>query len=813
MFENTLIISIAVYALILSGCGGSSDSRSDSSSNLPTIQGKVSSYNYIKNANVCLDSNNDMYCSDEPSSYNTTTNDKGEFTLMNLPSDSLKKGTILAVASGEGGSLIAAPGIAAYYNQTNFIVSPLLTLVALGNTNDTDSYYYDTITAFSLFRSIDSAFDLSRFDYVSNSGCDTAKALQYINNAVYSSSEVQALLNDSQNADRTLGTLDLAPNNALPDDFGEKIIADAKAAGIDIEKALVEEMINSLDVDVDFPESLIPKDIAISTNQEINEIMERVESAHTSDINNLAKTIASTIGDIISDIPDPFSQTVGGVISVLTLVWPETPRDYSELSTALYRDAQNMMEKKIVQTKYDSFVTRFTLLKKDLDYYANAPSDFQRRQRYANAMASLRDLLAEVIGAPGQYDKQDAEYFIPMGKILYLGYFFMRREYYRFPEVLVEDWSNLTEEEKNSTKKEALKNWVDDYKDYRNIFLGPNAAGGSEAVYNRFLNRRMSDTFLKMRFDTVFDVISSYNYLILEDAFTNKKIEYRYFDAYASLNIEFFQYSAEALKQRLLSTSKLDVAKELAILSYLPRVFPTDEPYVKENVPKAQGAWSIIFPEELKLIKVGPIARSCSESTSISASHRAAIIGTNYCTHNVGTSDVLPTNIDSDAVSSVNIITSAAPRKPMVGINIDYRSGENKEFYFSQYTSSYPTEMKRFKVQDKSYLTGMPVYFTTNYSNAIISTYFSTVDRGDHGYTFRSSFVDFGDLAERNKHSILDGVDGATYGVEKTNASADFQLIGFGMLAAGVEMFPDNSGVQRGAMMLYPYFRFTPDSW
>ena len=83
-----------------------------------------------------------------------------------------------------------------------------------------------------------------------------------------------------------------------------------------------------------------------------------------------------------------------------------------------------MMQKKIVQTKYDSFVTRFTLLKNDLDSLRNmlqvifnAGNDMQTR------LASLRDRLAEVIGAPGQYDKQDAEYFIPMGKILYLGLF------------------------------------------------------------------------------------------------------------------------------------------------------------------------------------------------------------------------------------------------------------------------------------------------------------------------------------------------------------------------------------------------------
>ena len=83
-----------------------------------------------------------------------------------------------------------------------------------------------------------------------------------------------------------------------------------------------------------------------------------------------------------------------------------------------------------------------------------------------------------------------------------------------------------------------------------------------------------------------------------------------------------------ALKQRLESTSKLDVSKQLTLLSYLPRMFPADEEYVQQNIPEAQGAFSTIFPDELKLIKVGPIARACSVSTSSSLNREQT-----YCVH------------------------------------------------------------------------------------------------------------------------------------------------------------------------------------
>ncbi len=782
------------------------------------IKGKVLVSCYLQNATVCLDNSEDFSCADEPSYLRTITASDGSFSL-NLTSAHLESKNFIVETNADSsdscnnavipsGRKIVAPGVAAI-DTKDFIISPMLTLVALGDPTISNSYYYDTEAVFALFYREDNLFDLSRLNYVSSSDVVISEGLKFINNAIFNSSDVQILLQPVVQKTGGSSSNNRANAKALPDDFGDNIIAAAQAVGISIEDVLVDAMLYLVDISFDFPESLIPAGIAISTNEEINEILRRAEESHAFDPNNLGKTIAGLIGDIAGSSPDPVSQVVGGAISVVSAIWPETPRDYSELSKALYRDAQNMITQQIIAAKYDVFVTDFLLLKGKLDHYAKAPSDIQRRQRYTDAMSAMQTLLAQVVGAPGQYDKLDAEFFIPMGKILFVGYSLMQREYYQFPETLVERWDELDETQQEQTKEEALENWVNTYKAYRDLFFGSNASGGETAIYNRFLQRRMSDLFLKMRFDTVYEFVSSHNYLVLNDAFTDTGIEYRYYMPYGETTMSFFESSAVAIKQRLESTSKLDVAKQLTLLSYLPRIFPSDEVYVQNNIPEAQGAFSTIFPDELKLIKVGPIARTCSVSTSINSNHTR---DQNFCVHPENTSDVLPTNMDDDSIKSIDFILSNSVRKPMAGMNIEYKSGETKEFFFSQYLKEVLSEKRSFSVNEGSYLTGMPIYCSPRKNNAFISMSLSTVDSSDEGYAYSSHFVDFGDLMERRFQSVIGGPNGATYGTEKTNASADFQLIGFGMYAADVVNYPNNDLV-RGEMMLYPYFRYTPDAW
>ena len=769
----------------------------------------------LANALVCLDTNGDYSCADEQVDYKTTTDGVGTFSLKSLPSELLKASTIVVQTRSNSADnaevvqkILAAPGVVAYYNADDLNISALLSLVTFDMNTSGKDYISATAGTMGLFGLEGEAFDLSRLNYIQYASSNTAAlALRELNSALFDNTNYDAIFDAVQSYDKAARSISSSMDADYPEQI--KLTAEEHLQLLEqivytLEELIREVMLINLGINLDFPEGLIPQRV-VSSVEEINQALDDVESGHTVDLNNLSKNIVSTAAGIASAIPGP-TMVVGGVITVATFFWPETPKDYTEISQQLYQDAQNLIQNELLKNKYAELVNEFIGVRTYLVQYTNATSDKERKDTYHIALLEMKKLLDKSAGAETNNDYEAAKMLLPMNKIIFTTYFLMLREQYNYAEILDKYWDESSPEVR---KNALLKEWVRVYKIYRDKFYGAHGHGGDTALYNQFLSWRMGPAFVSEVYSENCGVSYCDDERTVTDKFSDFVIKYIGYGGVFSGNGDRFEPDGLAVRIRLLSTSKLAIAKELASLAYLPRFFPQNETVdgvlVSELVPEAQGVFSTIFPEELKLIFVGPLSPGCVNFNPLDR----MVLPPYGCKHSDTKSDLLPSRA-GDSITDLKIYfhqlmflrSNTRWDSRVTGATITYASGESKEYKSPMPESGTShiwraEEVRTAFLEPSRYLTGLSSYSSSSiYRNPITAL------------SLESSFIENDGKVTPKLLNVESSepvtVSSAIYKHPGVSGSLDMQVTGMSFYN------PDDNG---SVGMMYMNFAFTPDTW
>lgn len=175
-------VVLVLMSLVLSGCGGNSDSAPTATAiPAPTtsLTGVVIASGYLQGATVCLDKNSNLLC--EPSEPQAVTNTQGQYTLKNiLTSDSVNFAVIATVPVGAIDSNLPNEFISDTYTLTtpigkSSVISPITTLVVeLAFENSAD----DLTTISHMVTNRLQVENIDIFDNYNKNMSDTNKHLQ-----------------------------------------------------------------------------------------------------------------------------------------------------------------------------------------------------------------------------------------------------------------------------------------------------------------------------------------------------------------------------------------------------------------------------------------------------------------------------------------------------------------------------------------------------------------------------------------------------------------------------------------------------------
>lgn len=621
------------------GChSGNGSTQTDSGPS--SISGKVMVEGYLSNARVCFDTTGDFSCRDELKHYVCSTDSGGEFkiplqaddtlddraVIVEITDDTLDMGdgSVAPVKAGLGKTLMASATLA---REGEIFISPLLSLISLGSLVFDVSYdksAQDYLRDFHIDPSLNPNIDYVK--YLAQE--DGFVAIQLINewafeNAAY---DLLSLIWEQDVVDsladweiEELQTFvervyaaveaDFFNRTGKPFDDAVDVSQIVAWAGEDARQSIIIEPV------IEGPEMETPE------NLDTDNLSDRASGApdpseYQKDIddniysmNNLAKEVA-----VAGTMLIPYA---GPAISIfLSIVWDED-NPTQALLERLYKDMTYMIELNNLKQRADEFERELNKLRERMVEYSKAESDTKRREYFFLAREKAESTLESIAGTLTQGPDKDAHKFIPWAMMAYQAAFMLQREEYLFADYFYPGSSDI-----DNVKRDAFRKAMEWYSGYRDMFLGKDGKGGPTALFNKYLDWRMSGFFIQ-KDETGWEfqeMVHKYCVGELTDRFEGGfKIKYTKHNWECHGGEHNYRYSLDNIKMRLRSIEKLKIAKVIGSFFFLPKMLPTRESLSKLGLDEmaaylpieARGDDSFVIPDELKTIEVGPHGLGC----------------------------------------------------------------------------------------------------------------------------------------------------------------------------------------------------------